>query len=53
MSGMTESSCVLMFAQHLICPDIVSDDVFEDNGLTQTCCWKMEGYLNLLFHMVM
>ena len=30
LAGITENSWVLMFAQHLICPDIVLHDVFKD-----------------------
>lgn len=32
MSAMTESSCVLVFTQHLIGCDIVLDDIFEDTA---------------------
>ena len=53
MSAVTENSCVLIFAQHLIGCDIVLDDVFEDTASHRYAVgkWKdiifaiLDGYM--------
>lgn len=51
--GMTENSCVLMFAQHLICPDIVLHGVFEDMTSHRSDTLLENGRIPyLLFQMV-